>query len=60
MFDKQDENESVAVGGTNETEEVDQHAGYVPTEADYERARTVGAGNEPELPPGKVDRGRGK
>jgi hypothetical protein len=27
---------------------------YVPTEADYERARTVGAGNEPELPAGVV------
>lgn len=27
---------------------------YVPTEADYERARNEGIGNEPELPPGKV------
>lgn len=28
-----------------------------PTEEDYERARTVGIGNEPELPPGKVENG---
>lgn len=27
---------------------------YVPTEDDYDRARTVGAGNEPELPAGVV------
>jgi len=27
---------------------------YVPTEADYEKARTEGIGNEPELPPGVV------
>lgn len=29
-----------------------------PTEADYEKARTVGIGNEPELPAGKVENGR--
>lgn len=42
-----------------ENEAEDQHGGYVPTEEDYERARTEGAGNEPELPPGVVRR-RGK
>lgn len=36
---------------------VDDHATVVPTEADYEKARTVGIGNEPELPPGKVETG---
>jgi hypothetical protein len=41
--------------------EFDQHESHVPTEEDYERARTTGAGREPELPPGVVkDRGRGK
>lgn len=32
-------------------EEVDDHEGYVPTEEDYERARTKGAAFE-DLPPG--------
>lgn len=32
----------------------EQHGGYEPTDDDYEKARTVGAGNEPELPPGVV------
>lgn len=31
------------------------HLSHEPTEEDYERARTVGIANEPELPPGKVD-----
>lgn len=33
------------------------HATVEPSEADYEKARTVGIGNEPELPPGKVENG---
>lgn len=35
-------------------EDEDQHRVSEPTEEDYERARTVGIGNEPELPPGVI------
>ena len=34
--------------------EPEQHGGYVPTEADYERARNEGIADEPELPAGVV------
>lgn len=33
----------------------DTHVTVVPSEADYEKARTVGIGDEPELPAGKVE-----
>jgi hypothetical protein len=33
------------------------HTTVEPSEADYKKARTVGIGNEPELPPGKVENG---
>lgn len=35
----------------------DEHTAVEPTEADYEKARTEGIGNEPELPAGKVENG---
>lgn len=33
------------------------HVTVEPTEEDYEKARTEGIGNEPELPAGKVENG---
>lgn len=38
------------------TAETDDHMVVEPTDEDYDRARTEGAGNEPELPAGVVRR----